>query len=200
MIDQYCDIPMKLDNLWKEEQFHKADIGPDQVILGIPWLQKFNPTIDWMRKLIKEVLEVPLHLERQEALPGLEITVPTKGLGQGKKLMWKDEQGTLENTSKQPKGTQKIVVPVQRTTHDPPPHLNKEESGEQLGTAKTLGKILLEQEGMPELAELDILFDAVMDQEGSKCTLESQTEAIPEQDKRVLTTPAEEPQIEEALQ
>jgi len=37
MITQYCNIPMKLDNLWKEEWFYKAKTGTDQVVLGIPW-------------------------------------------------------------------------------------------------------------------------------------------------------------------
>jgi len=36
MITQYCDIPMKLDDLWKEERFYKADTGTDQVVLGTP--------------------------------------------------------------------------------------------------------------------------------------------------------------------
>jgi len=54
IITLYCDIPMKLDNLWKEEQFYKAETGTDQVVLGIPWLANFKPTINWtMGPLLK---------------------------------------------------------------------------------------------------------------------------------------------------
>jgi len=66
MITQYCDIPMKLDNLWKEEQFYKAKTGTDQVVLGIPWLVNFKPMINWTAGTITEVLEVPLHLTMQK--------------------------------------------------------------------------------------------------------------------------------------
>ena len=62
MITLYCDIPMKLNNLWKEEWFYKAETGTDQVVLGIPWLANFKPTINWTMGTITEVLEVPLHM------------------------------------------------------------------------------------------------------------------------------------------
>jgi len=62
MITLYCDIPMKLDNLWKEEWFYQAETGTDQVVLGIPWLANFKLTINWTTGTITEVLEVPLHM------------------------------------------------------------------------------------------------------------------------------------------
>ena len=74
IINQYCDIPMKLDDLWKTERFHLAEIGTDQAILGMPWLENFNPTINWTKGTIQEVLEVPLHQKN-------------KG---GKKCTWKE--------------------------------------------------------------------------------------------------------------
>jgi len=76
IITLYCDIPMKLDNLWKEERFYKAATGTDQVILGTPWLANFQPTINWTEGTIAEVLEVPLH-------------VPTHKIK--KKISWEDE-------------------------------------------------------------------------------------------------------------
>jgi len=62
MITLYYDIPIKLDNLWKEERFYQAKTRTDQVVLGIPWLANFKPTINWMAGTITEVLEVPLHM------------------------------------------------------------------------------------------------------------------------------------------
>jgi len=76
IIYQYCDIPMKLDNLWKEERFYKAETGTDQVVLGIPWLANFQPTINWTEGTVAEVLEVPLY-------------VPTRKIK--KKISWEDE-------------------------------------------------------------------------------------------------------------
>ena len=66
MITLYCNIPMKLDNLWKEERFYKAETGTDQVVLGIPWLANFKPMINWMMGTMTEVLEVPLHISTQK--------------------------------------------------------------------------------------------------------------------------------------
>jgi len=88
IMNQYCDIPLKLDNLWKEEHFHKGNIGSDQVILGMSWLEKFDPTINWTEGTIQEVLEVPLHLDAYDLLPGPESTVPNKGSGWGKAVSW----------------------------------------------------------------------------------------------------------------
>ena len=62
IINAYCDIPMKLDDLWKTECFHQAEIGTENVILGLPWLENFDPTINWAGGTIAEVLEVPLHV------------------------------------------------------------------------------------------------------------------------------------------
>jgi len=76
IIKRYCDIPLKLDNLWKEEWFYQAETGTNQVVLGIPWLVNFKPTINWTKGTIAEVLEVPLHM-------------PTRRVK--KKASWDDE-------------------------------------------------------------------------------------------------------------
>jgi len=76
IITLYCDIPMKLDNLWKEERFYQAETGTDQVVLGTPWLASFQPTINWAEGTVAEVLEVPLY-------------VPTRKIK--KKISWEDE-------------------------------------------------------------------------------------------------------------
>jgi len=78
---------------------------------------------------------------------GLEVTVPIKGLG-WEKMLWfgnKDkthqpEQGDQENLTKQPEGTQKTVVLVQKTTCNPPPHLKGEGLNEQPKLIKDLRK------------------------------------------------------------
>ena len=93
IINAYCDIPMKLDDLWKTKHFHQAEIGTDQVILGLPWLENFDPTINWAEGMITEVLEVPLHLPKakhtkmawkEELLEGPMTTPPPLKKAQGK--------------------------------------------------------------------------------------------------------------------
>jgi len=88
IITLYCDIPMKLDNLWKEERFYKAETGTDQVVLGIPWLANFQPTINWTTGTVMEVLEVPLY-------------VPTRKVK--KKVSWTDEPAEPEPCSNKEK-------------------------------------------------------------------------------------------------
>ena len=212
VIDQYCDIPLKLDNTWKEEHFHRANIGSNQVILGMSWLLNFDPTIDWTKGTIQEVLEVPLHLNAYDILPGPESTVPIKGSGQGKVVSWGDKNKVTlpkqeeQNMPKQLKGLLK-EAPEQLFRHNPLPHLRealetslKENQLDQsTKNLDALRKPLMEQEAT-KVTDLDALFDAVMDQEGSKNTLESQIEVIPEPNEEISITNAEEPQIEEALQ
>jgi len=81
MITQYCDIPMKLNDLWKEERFYKAETGTDQVVLGIPWLTNFQPMINWTEGTVTEVLEVPLHIPTPKVKKKIswddELTEPT---------------------------------------------------------------------------------------------------------------------------
>jgi len=76
IITLYCDIPMKLNNLWKEERFYRAETGTDQVVLGIPWLANFRPMINWTKGTVDEVLEVPLHTSTRKVK---------------KKVSWADE-------------------------------------------------------------------------------------------------------------
>jgi hypothetical protein len=39
-------------------QFFITDLGKDWMILGYPWLQQFNPEIDWANATMKERLKV----------------------------------------------------------------------------------------------------------------------------------------------
>ena len=89
---------MKLDNLWRTERFHLAETGTDQAILGMPWLENFNPTINWTEGTIKEVLEVPLHLRKNK---------------EGKKCTWKEgllEEPTVIKTPPRKEDTDNMLI------------------------------------------------------------------------------------------
>ena len=46
-IEQYCN--MTIQSGWKRHttHFYKTSLGGDRIIFGYPWLQTFNPKIDW---------------------------------------------------------------------------------------------------------------------------------------------------------
>ena len=110
MVNVYCNIPMKLDNLWKTKRFHQAEIGTDQVILGLPWLENFDPTINWAEGTITEVLEVPLHLPKAKCT----------------KMAWKEElfEGPMttlppwEKTQGKEKTNKLLITKLQIQKHD----------------------------------------------------------------------------------
>ena len=99
IVNAYCDIPMKLDDLWKTECFHQAEIGTDQVILGLPWLENFDPTINWAEGMIAEVLEVLLHLPKVKrtkmAWKGELFEGPTTALPPWEKTQGKEKTNEL---------------------------------------------------------------------------------------------------------
>ena len=37
----------------ERQRFYIADLGTDQIILGFPWLQEWNPDIDWRQQKVK---------------------------------------------------------------------------------------------------------------------------------------------------
>ena len=48
-ITHYTDIPMVLNGLSMKERFLITNTGKVDIILGLPWLKKYNPTINWSK-------------------------------------------------------------------------------------------------------------------------------------------------------
>ena len=46
-------------------QLMVLNLGQRQVILGMPWLQKWNPQVDWLAK----TLTIPQEIKRRGAVP-----------------------------------------------------------------------------------------------------------------------------------
>ena len=46
-ITHYLDLLVSRGNKKSTEHFYVTNLGSDQMILGYPWLQTFNPNIDW---------------------------------------------------------------------------------------------------------------------------------------------------------
>jgi predicted aspartyl protease len=54
-ITEYVDLVLQLGNQKKKQRFYIATLGHDRAILGFPFLQSFNPNIDWGKNEIKGV-------------------------------------------------------------------------------------------------------------------------------------------------
>ena len=50
-IKKYVDLEFEINSKKFKERFYVTGLGKQKVILGFPWLQKHNPTIDWKRNI-----------------------------------------------------------------------------------------------------------------------------------------------------
>ncbi len=48
-ITRKCELSIHIAHEWKTMAFFIMNLGIDQIILGYPFLQQFNPTIDWQK-------------------------------------------------------------------------------------------------------------------------------------------------------
>jgi hypothetical protein len=47
-----CQLKIKFKDLTKKIDFYVTSLGQDWIVLGFPFLQEFNPEIDWRAKTI----------------------------------------------------------------------------------------------------------------------------------------------------
>src|SRR5579863_9425212 len=59
-ITHSCDLFVTKGNKKVQQAFYVTNLGKNEAILGYPWLQEFNPDIDWM---VAKVLEPPTMIE-----------------------------------------------------------------------------------------------------------------------------------------
>jgi hypothetical protein len=52
-ITHYCDLLVTRGQQTGRERFFFTNLGKDQFIFGYPWLQTFNPEIDWATGVVK---------------------------------------------------------------------------------------------------------------------------------------------------
>jgi hypothetical protein len=52
-IMERCLIPFRINNRIMTEWFYVTALGDQSLILGLPWLEKHNPIIDWMEKTLE---------------------------------------------------------------------------------------------------------------------------------------------------
>jgi hypothetical protein len=52
-ITERCLIPFRINNKIMTEWFYVTALGDQNLILGLPWLEKHNPIIDWTEKTLE---------------------------------------------------------------------------------------------------------------------------------------------------
>jgi hypothetical protein len=70
-IRYYTDLDLQVNGKMNTERFLITGLGNQKIILGLPWLQKHNPeinwkegTLQWRRTAMEEVLDKEEHLNR----------------------------------------------------------------------------------------------------------------------------------------
>ena len=53
MIKSYVDLEFRIGHKKFKERFYVTRLGKQKIILGFPWLHKYNPIIDWKKGEIK---------------------------------------------------------------------------------------------------------------------------------------------------
>jgi hypothetical protein len=48
-LTEYTDLILKLGEQWRKQRFYIATLGHNWAILRFPFLNKFNPDIDWAK-------------------------------------------------------------------------------------------------------------------------------------------------------
>ena len=59
-ITDYMNLNLRLGNQIHRQMFYVATLGQDRAILGYPFLQRFNPDIDWKMRTIKGVQNIEI--------------------------------------------------------------------------------------------------------------------------------------------
>lgn len=52
-ISCYADAHMTIGNTTQPERFLVTNLGSNKVILGLPWLERHNPRINWRARLVE---------------------------------------------------------------------------------------------------------------------------------------------------
>ena len=69
-IDFYMKLWLIINNQLMKIKLMIVDLGKPSIILEIPWLKRYNPTIDWEKKTLKwkneEVSEKLIDFQKEE--------------------------------------------------------------------------------------------------------------------------------------
>lgn len=85
-LTHFARLRMRVDGFDQWTDFLVTNLGGDSVVLGLPWLRRFNPTIDWSRgtlhrrrSTVEDVTDSPDHPTAPEDLQNRGPTEPPSG-------------------------------------------------------------------------------------------------------------------------
>ena len=70
LVKHFYDFCLKMGEQEAIQRFYIGGIGTDRFILGFPWLQEFNPQINWMKRKVEGphlTISTTNHTLKQEA-------------------------------------------------------------------------------------------------------------------------------------
>ena len=63
-VTKYCTLRITCGDMDQLQTFYVTNLGTDRVILGYPWLEAFNPQLDWKNGTLVSP-NFPIYLETQ---------------------------------------------------------------------------------------------------------------------------------------
>ncbi|ESK81842.1 gag polymerase env [Moniliophthora roreri MCA 2997] len=95
-ISEFMRLELTIGDYVEVVELLVTDLGPEEVILGLPWLRKVNPDIDWKAGLMN------IRVEEEEEVKKEEVEVEEQyqrimGNHQQRRKWWKE--GILEDTT-----------------------------------------------------------------------------------------------------
>jgi Retroviral aspartyl protease len=63
-VTKYCTLRITCGDMDQLQTFYVTNLGTDRVILGYPWLEAFNPQLDWKNGTLASP-NFPIYLETQ---------------------------------------------------------------------------------------------------------------------------------------
>jgi hypothetical protein len=98
MINTYVNLRFTLGERKFKEQFYVTGLGKQRIILGFPWLHKYNPIIDWKKG---EITFKPFQIDWRRLM------------GKGKRI-WQEQQPKLKEVVDDKESKNRTTLPLKK--------------------------------------------------------------------------------------
>lgn len=100
-IARYADVDLAVGTLVQPEHFLVTNLGTNKVILGLPWLERHNPKIDWRARLVELIDQVTTEATQYQAKQAILQELTITAFTQQEALKHKDTRTAEEMVPKQ---------------------------------------------------------------------------------------------------
>jgi len=105
----FTRLPVKIQENTISTQFYISHLGKENVISGLPWLERINPAVDWAEKTLKIIPEGIRKPTKQQAM---EKALQIYRLDLERQKIKSKEAFAKELQSLPNKKTKKLTVPI----------------------------------------------------------------------------------------